>query len=128
MIMIFSTIVLWPVVTFARAQTPPGDGVQPINATRSSGPIAPLPWSLANISLTIVDHSTPQENMQIGFHIDYPNKTATPESRCQTAPSGGPMKQWKFCSYEGLHIRTKNVVVAETVEFDLDLLKYSWKK
>jgi hypothetical protein len=99
----------------ARAEAPSSDGVQ-------------QPWSMANISLTIVDFSTPRQNVQIGFALDYPNKQVPYETRCSTVPSTGPNALWKPCGNDFLHTRTTNVVVTRTVKFDLHIMKYGWKK
>jgi hypothetical protein len=93
---------------------------------------APLvePWSLSNVSFTIVDFATPRVNMQMVFHLDYPNKPPPGyDDRCNVAPSMGLMKQWKLCANENLfRVRTTDVVVADTVEFDFHALKYSWTR
>jgi hypothetical protein len=112
--MMFALIVfLWSMATTARADA-----------------LLVEPWSLSNISLTIVDYSTPRENMQMGFHLDYPNRPPPGyDDRCYAVPSMGLMKQWRQCPNEQhFRIRTTNVVVADAVEVDFHAMKYSWTK
>src|ERR1700712_3871218 len=102
--MVASIIFLWSIIAAAQAQAPSADGAQTL-------------WSMANISLTVVDYSTPKQNIQIGFSLNYPNKTQTYDNRCSVGPSSGPMVKWKPCGYDSFHVRTTNVVVAHDVEF-----------
>lgn len=95
--------------------------------TADSIPRGEQSFNVWNVSLTFVDYSTTQRTMELDFRLGYLD-VPSPEKDilCKVSRKHGPLNQWKFCSTDMVHAKVTNLKVAETVEFDLHVVRYNW--